>query len=193
MKYLLTQIFLSALLLCQYASGQNVRTIFLIRHAEKNSAAPDAALSPSGERRAECLARMLKDSGIKQIYVSDTKATQQTAAPLANGLQLTPTIMPAKEPNKLIRELAYSRVAGNLLVVGEADRLPFVLARLKAGTVQEIGENEYDRMFAVSVTEGSAAPVATLRYCDCGPVTAPTAKPGTPARPAPKKIPTKKP
>jgi broad specificity phosphatase PhoE len=158
----------SSVLMCQLgAAQQSVRTVFLIRHGEKASAQGDVPLNPAGIKRAECLANTLKDAGIKQIYVTDTKRTQETAAPLAKALNLKPSIIPAKDPNTLIRDLAYSG-SGNVLVVGHSDTLPFILARLKAGTIPAIGDNEYDRLFVLSVTAGTAAsPVTTLRYCDC--------------------------
>ncbi len=167
---------------------QSVRTIFLVRHAEKASNAADAPLSAAGEKRADCLARMLKEAGIKEIYVTDVKRTQQTAAPLAKALGITPTILPAKDSNALIRDLFYGK-GGNVLVVGHSDTLPFVIARLNAGTISAIGDNEYDRLFLIASTQGVAAPVTTLRYCDCGaaPATTPSTKTGkTAKKPAPK-------
>ncbi|MGZ4899409.1 MAG: phosphoglycerate mutase family protein [Candidatus Angelobacter sp.] len=154
------------LMLAQLAiAQQGTRTIFLVRHAEAASAAPDAALSPAGEKMADCLGKMLKEAGIKQIFVTDAKRTQQTAAPLAHTLKLTPTVVPAKDPNTLIRDLLYSG-GGNILVVGHSDTVPFVLARIKAGTVPPIGENEYDRLFVTTIIEGGATEASTLRYCN---------------------------
>jgi phosphohistidine phosphatase SixA len=192
MKFLLTRILLPAFLLCQLASAQAPHTIFLVRHAEKASApADDPALTPAGEKRAACLAKMLQEAGIKQIFVTDTKRTQQTAAPLAAALKVTPTIIPAKDPNALISKLTYAG-AGNILVVGHSNTLPFVLARMKAGTVQ-IGENEYDKMFVLAMAEGTAASMATLHYCECVTPAAPGAKPAASPKPATKKTPAKKP
>ena len=126
MKHLFLRAVFPALLLCQMAAAQqNVRTVFLVRHAEKASTAADAPLSPEGEKRAECLAATLKDAGIKQIYVTDVTRTQQTAAPLAKALKIKPTILPAKDPNALIKNLAYTG-GGNILVVGHSDTVPFV-------------------------------------------------------------------
>lgn len=185
-KYLFLSIIFPALLLCQVAAAQNVHTIFLVRHAEQGPASPDPALTPAGEKRAECLANMLKEAGIKQIYVTDMKRTQQTAAPLAKALKLTPSVLPAKDPNTLIRNLTYAGT-GNVLVVGHSDTLPFVLARLHAGTVPEIAANEYDRLFVVSIVEGAGTPVATLRYCVAPATAAPATKPATKKAPATKK------
>jgi phosphohistidine phosphatase SixA len=188
MKLLFLRAIFPALLLCQLAAAQqNVRTVFLVRHAEKASTAADAPLSPEGEKRAECLAATLKDAGIKQIYVTDVTRTQQTAAPLAKALKIKPTILPAKDPNTLIKNLVYTG-GGNILVVGHSDTVPFVIARLQGGTVAPIGENEYDRMFVMTIAEAAGMPAATLHYCSAGS----TAKAApTPAHPA-KKAPTKK-
>ena len=191
MKPLLIRAIFPALVLCQLAAAQqNVRTVFLVRHAEKTSAAGDAPLSPEGEKRADCLAGVLKDAGIKQIYVTDVLRTQQTAAPLAKALKIKPTILPAKDSNGLIKNLAYSG-GGNVLVVGHSDTVPFVIARLQGGTVAPIGENEFDRMFVMTIAQAAGMPAATLHYCSASapPKAAPT--PGHPAKPM-MKSPTKK-
>ncbi len=192
MKHLFLRAVFPALLLCQLAvAQQNVRTVFLVRHAEKASAAADAPLSPEGEKRAECLASTLRDAGIKQIYVTDVMRTQQTAAPLAKALKIKPTILPAKDPNALIKNLVYTG-GGNILVVGHSDTVPFVIARLQGGTVAPIGENEYDRMFVMTVAEAAGMPAATLHYCGAGTPAKTTATPAHPAKTPTKSAPKKK-
>lgn len=191
MKSLLIRAIFPALVLCQMAAAQqNVRTVFLVRHAEKTSAAGDAPLSPEGEKRADCLAGVLKDAGIKQIYVTDSKRTQQTAAPLAKALKITPKILPAKDPNALIKDLVYSG-GGNILVVGHSDTVPFVIARMQGGTVAPIADNEYDRMFVMTIAEAAGMPAATLHYCSASAPPNATPTPGHPAKPM-AKTPTKK-
>ena len=178
-----------ALLISPLATAQqNGRTIFLVRHAEKVSAAADAPLSAAGEQRAECLAKMLKDAGIKQIYVTDVKRTQQTAAPLAKLLNITPTVTPAKDTATLLRNLFYGGT-GNALVVGHSDTVPYLLGRLKAGTISPIADNDYDGMFITTLGEGVGTPVVTLHYCAANPAAAP----GDMKPPAMKKAPAKKP
>src|SRR5262249_33928882 len=66
-------------------------TVVLERHAKKMRATTDAPpLAPEGVRRAERLAQMFGEvrtgNGLDAIYVSDTKRSQQTAAPLLSRL-----------------------------------------------------------------------------------------------------------
>jgi len=174
MKRLLIRLGLTALVLGQIAIAQQQQpatTIVLVRHAEKISNAPDALLSPQGQQRAECLAHVLKDAGIKRIYVSDVKRTQQTAEPLAKALGIKPVVVPAKDPNTLVKDVFYG-AGGNALVVGHSDTLPFVIQRVQAGTIPPIGENEYDGLYVLTVLEGSSTPVLKLRYCAASPASA---------------------
>jgi len=168
---------------------QPVRTIFLVRHAEKVSNDPDATLSPAGLKRAECLAGMLKDAGIKEILVSDKKRTQQTAEPLAQSLKITPKILPANDYGNLTRNALYQG-NGNVLIVGHGDTLPNIIARMKAGNIAPIADNDYERLYEITAIEGSVTPVVTLHYCQAGGPPASSAKPA--ASPSPKKTPSKK-
>ncbi len=186
MTSFIQRILLPTLFLCQLASAQqNIHTIFLVRNAETGQGAQADELSPAGIQRAQCLAKMLKDAKIKQIYVTEAKRTQETATPLAKAQKITPAVHPAKDPNAQIRDLFYGR-GGDILVVGDKDTLPFIIARLNAGTVPPIADNEYDRLFVLTITEGAATPVTTLRYCDCGAAPAPAAQP-VPKKAVPKK------
>jgi broad specificity phosphatase PhoE len=149
--------------------GQAVRTIYLVRHADKVSDATDAPLSDAGHRRAECLATTLADAHINKIYVSDLQRTQQTAAPLANKLQLKPVAMPLSKPADLIAALR-SEKAANVLVVWHGMTLPGVLRALGGPEVPPIAESEYDRFYILTMEDGvtnSKPRFTALRYCNC--------------------------
>jgi hypothetical protein len=188
MKHLFARAFFPGLLLCQAAMAQQTtHTIFLVRHAETASSAPDSPLSPSGMKRAECLVKTLKDAGIKQIYVSDTKRAQQTAEPLAKALGIKPSIFPARDVINEIRNLAYG--TSNGLAVADSDTLAFVILRLQAGKVPDNAGNEYDRLYVVTMQESNATPVVTVHYCASEPG-APAPK-ATPSKPVKKTSPAK--
>ena len=140
-KTLLRYIF-PALMVCQVATAQQpppASTIILVRHAERASSAPDSLLSPAGQQRAECLAQVVKEAGIKRIYVSDAKRTQQTAEPAAKALGIKPEVVPANDINTLVRDVFYGK-GGNALVVGHSNTVPVVIERVQAGKVPPIAK-----------------------------------------------------
>jgi phosphohistidine phosphatase SixA len=181
------RIVLAFFLLCHIAvAQQSVRTVFLVRHAEKTSGSADPGLSPAGLKRADCLANTLKDADIKNIYVTEAKRTQQTADPLAKRLKIKPTMMKAADSANLVRNFLYAG-NGNTLVVGHSDTLPVIVARIKAGTVAPIGENEYDRLITFTTIEGSPTPIVTMHYCEPSGPAAASSQPAKPATKAPPK------
>jgi broad specificity phosphatase PhoE len=150
------------------AHAQNVRTIFFVRHADKVSDETDAMLSDAGRRRAECLAKTLADSHIQQIYTSDLKRTQQTAAPLAGQLHVKPVAIPLSKVEDLIEALR-SEKAANVLVVWHDATLPKILRALGAPEIPPIAHTEYDRFFILTFDAGkenSKPRFTALRYCD---------------------------
>lgn len=149
--------------------AQGVRTIYLVRHADKVSDDPDAPLSDAGRRRAECLAATLADAHIDKIYVSDLQRTQQTAAPLAKMLHLTPVAMPLGKPLELSGALRAEKAA-NVLVVWHGATLPGILRALGGPEVPPIAETEYDRFYILTLAGDRNHPdtrFTAWRYCDC--------------------------
>jgi phosphohistidine phosphatase SixA len=188
-KKTLLQFLLAAMVLFQVMAAQqpqHMSTIILVRHAEKASADPDAVLSAAGQQRAECLSHVLKDSGIKRIYVTDTKRTQQTAEPLAKALGIKPVVVPARDTTNLVQDIFYG-AGGNALVVGHSNTLPTIIQRVQAGTVPAIDDNEYDGLYVLTIMEGSSTPVVKMHYCAASPHSAPPMAAETPAKKAPPK------
>jgi phosphohistidine phosphatase SixA len=143
----------TVLCLAAPAFGQSV---ILVRHAERADTAAGGAptmatdpdLSAAGRARAGRLAEILRDSGITAIFVTEFKRTQQTAAPLAKALGLTPTVIKAADTKTLI---ARARAAtGHVLVVGHSNSVPEVAAALAGTTPITIADDEYDNLLVVS-------------------------------------------
>ena len=77
-------LFLSLYLLAGAADSAPVT--FIVRHAEKaTTGGDDPDLSLAGQKRAEALARILNDSQITSVFVTEFKRTQETAVPTARG------------------------------------------------------------------------------------------------------------
>jgi len=161
-----------ALIVAPWAQGQQTRTIYLVRHADKASDETDAPLSEAGRRRAECLANTLADAHVQQIFTSDLQRTQQTAAPLAGRLHLKPTAFPLSKPDDLVQAILSSKAA-SILVVWHDMTLPKIMRALGAPEIAPIAHTEYDRFFILTLAgsgKDSKPGFAELRNCDC-PVT----------------------
>jgi len=161
--------FLATAIIAWPVHAQNVRTIFLVRHADKVSDDTDAPLSDLGLLRAACLAGMLADAQIQQIFTSDLRRTQQTAAPLAEKMHLTPVAIPLSKVDELIEAVRSSKAA-NVLVVWHDATLPRILRALGAPEITPIAHTEYDRFFILTLAADSKTDsqprFTALRYCD---------------------------
>jgi broad specificity phosphatase PhoE len=127
-------------------------TIFFVRHAEKaQSGGKDPALSEAGVARAEMLAKILKDAAITAVYTTEFKRTQQTAVPLAKALGINLTTVPASDITALVSKLRDGKE--NALVVGHGNTIPELIKALEIATPINIGENDYDNLFIVTLDE----------------------------------------
>ncbi|MBI1353100.1 MAG: hypothetical protein GC160_02055 [Acidobacteria bacterium] len=136
--------------------------ILLVRHAEKDGEDGDVPLSEQGHARARELARTLADAGVSAIYTSQFERNVDTAKPLAETLNIQPTVIPADDIQVLVDKLKASPAGSTTLVVSHQNKLPQLVAGLGAET-PALTPTEYDRL--VVVTLGAGKPKAlTLRY-----------------------------
>ena len=154
-----------------YWNSATTTTIVLLRHAEKQVGAPDdAPLSPQGELRATRLAQMFGDAEafgrVQKIYVSDTRRSQQTAADLAQRLNLKPVVVDAKtSSDELASRVLRENRGGLAIVVGHSNTVPQLVAKLaNTDKVPAIGEEEFDTLYVVTVPTIGRASVLRLKY-----------------------------
>lgn len=144
-------------------------TIVLVRHAEKvMGTIEDPPLAPEGVRRAERLAQMFGEvkagNGLDAIYVSDTKRSQQTVAPLASRLGMKTIVYPAADVDGTSRKLLRDHRGGRALIVGHSNTVPALVQKLSGQTVPEIPEDEYDDVYVVTVPSFGRSSVLRLKY-----------------------------
>jgi len=138
-------------------------TIFLVRHAEKVDASNDPDLSPAGNIRALLLAYTLKDAGIERVYSTDYRRTRDTANVLAAMLKLPVEHYDPLELPALADSLRQS--GQNSLVVGHSNTTPEMVNLLGGDPGAEIDEeNEYDRLYVVTIVASGEASSVLLRY-----------------------------
>jgi broad specificity phosphatase PhoE len=153
---MMRHILMAAAVVATLTGAAAAQSVFVVRHAERAdtaSAGPatmgsDPDLSDAGRARAQSLATLLKDARITAIYVTQYKRTQQTAAPLAASLGITPTVIPSNETAQLLTRLR--EASGNVLVVGHSNSVPDVVQGLGIADAPAIADHEYDNLFIVT-------------------------------------------
>jgi phosphohistidine phosphatase SixA len=145
-------------------------TVIVLRHAEKElGTIDDPPLSTAGEQRAQLLARMFGGDStgthVDAIFISDTRRSAQTAAPLAQRLHLTAETYAARDIDGLVSRIHSARRGRTSIVIGHSNTVPEIVHRLAPDVVvPALGENEYDAIFIVSVPTLGPARVLRLRY-----------------------------
>lgn len=155
----------AAILLFASCSKQSPKTIYIVRHAEKQLVGNDPELAQSGQLRAKKLAQILADKNIKHIYSTDYIRTRSTAAPTADAAGLTIEIYDPKNHDALVEKIR--NLDGNVLVVGHSNTVNqfanyFVGDGEKYGDLTDL---EYDYIFELTL-EGSSSSVVRKLYKD---------------------------
>lgn len=136
-------------------------TVFVVRHAEKLGG-HDPALTGAGQARAETLAALLANERIVRIFSTDTERTRLTAAPLAERLRLQVELYDHRDLAGLAWML--QQTAGNALVVGHSNTIAETVAALGAVAGPAVSDDEYDRLYVVTLTADGRAHAQVRRY-----------------------------
>jgi broad specificity phosphatase PhoE len=159
---------LGAVVLFAYFSTfeRPMTTIILVRHAEKNiePANPDPDLSPAGKARAQELARMFGDAGIKAIYATQYKRTQETVKPLAEKIGVPATTIDAKNTAELVKQIRAQHNGDVVFVAGHNNTVPEIIAALGGPQLPIIPETEFDNLYVVTIYRVGKAKVLKMKY-----------------------------
>ena len=134
--------------------------IYLVRHGEKEATGKDPELTVQGQARAQNIATILHNTGIRSIFSTPTMRTRQTAQPLATRSGVEVQAYDPKVPAALVEKV--KSLNGAVLVVGHSNTLP-ELVRLFGGVAgADIADNEYDRLYQLIVGANGAITTVLL-------------------------------
>ena len=142
-----------------------ITTVILIRHAEKHDeTSADPSLSTQGQERAKELTHVVGKTGIKAIYTSTAKRTNETAQPLANLLNLTPKKL--DDGVMIANDILANHLGEMVLVVGHTNTIPQALISLKSDSVPLIKADEFDNFFVLTIYSSipNKAHLVSLKY-----------------------------
>ena len=138
-------------------------TIFVVRHAERADSSRDAVLSDVGKERAKRLARIIGDAEIDYVHSTDFKRTKSTAGPTASAAGVEVSLYSPRDLHALNVKLLKS--GGRHLVVGHAETMLKTIELLGGdGGFPLDKKSEFDRLYIVTVSKGSAVSTVMLRY-----------------------------
>lgn len=133
---------------CAYiAPLQPAATFYVMRHLHTPAGAPDPDLTAEGQRHAQLLANHLTAEPPATIFVSNTKRAQQTAAPLAARLGVTPIIYDPRDTSGLISEMM--KEPPPVLVVGHSNTVPDIVAALGGARPAPLAHQDFGDIWRI--------------------------------------------
>jgi broad specificity phosphatase PhoE len=151
--------------------------VILVRHAERAPGTGDPPISETGQARARALAELGKVAGVQVIITTQFQRTQQTAAPLAEALGLTPVVVSTLggDAASHIAEVAAAvrRNAGKtVLVVGHSNTIPAIVGALGGPRLADLCDSEYDNVFTMVLDAEAGVRTVRARFGAATPVDA---------------------
>ena len=147
----------SLLLLLGACTSQNSpKTIYIVRHAEKQLIGNDPELAYVGNVRALKLAQILEKEEIKHVFSTDYIRTRNTAKPTADKAGVAIEIYDPKNHDALVEELR--KREGNILVVGGRNTVGQV-ANYFVGHGEkfaDLTDLEYDFIYVVNLDKNGS-------------------------------------
>lgn len=164
MKYILLVLIASLFAAC--GSKPEPKTIFIVRHAEKQLTGNDPGLSVAGTARSKKLAQILADMEIAHIFSTDYKRTRLTAGPSAFEAEVEIESYDPKDHDALVEKLR--EMKGNTLVVGHSNTVS-QLANYFVGKEEkysDLDDTEYNYIYLVSLGKDGTSSVERKTYKD---------------------------
>lgn len=156
MKNLILLFFL-ILVMASCTSSPKSKTIYIVRHAEKQLTGDDPELLQVGQIRALKLSQILSDKEIKHIYSTNYLRTKGTAKPTADQSGLEIEIYDPKNHDALVEKLKSEE--GNILVVGHSNTVGQIANYFvgESEKYKDLDESEYDYIYIVTLTENGSS------------------------------------
>ena len=130
--------------------GPVLFTIYLVRHAEKQTLISDPPLTSCGEKRAVALKEFWSDIPIDAVYSTDYKRTMSTAAPVADAKNLEIQIY-APHALKALKETLMTKQQ-DAIVVGHSNTTGVLAGLLIGKEMGSFDESIYNRIYQVVVS-----------------------------------------
>ncbi|WP_188560376.1 phosphoglycerate mutase family protein [Hymenobacter frigidus] len=144
-----------------------VTTVYIVRHAEKDSTSnpADPTLSALGQVRAQALRQLLVRRQPAALFTTNTTRTRATLAPLAEALKVEPQEYDPRRGRDLADRILKEYPGKTVVIVGHSNTVLSLIDDFGlVPPVDEIGENDYEYLFTVRLAEGTMPTVDMRGY-----------------------------
>jgi broad specificity phosphatase PhoE len=162
-----------ALGLAYFLDQRQSTTVIFVRHADTDAtmAGPDndPPLNARGRARAELLADFLADvdvvAGVNAIYASDKRRTQETAAPLAERLNLKVQIADHLDTRGFMNDVLDDHNGEIVLVVSHSNTIAPLIDELHGSKrLPAFGPDDFDDLYIVTIPWYGRVKTLRLHY-----------------------------
>jgi broad specificity phosphatase PhoE len=156
----------AVLIFAACSSSQEPKTIYIVRHAEKQLTGNDPKLTVAGNARAGKLAQILADKNIKHVFSTNYNRTRLTVAPTASEAGVEIEIYEPKNHDALVEQIR--ELEGNILVVGHSNTVGQI-ANYFVGDGEKYGDledTEYNYIYVITVEKDGTSSVLRKTYKD---------------------------
>jgi phosphohistidine phosphatase SixA len=130
---------------CVFAVQASQFTLYLTRHAEKQTIGENPGLTACGHQRANELATLLHKVPLQAVYSTAYQRTMQTATPTAKQQHIAVKLYSPKYLAQLALQL--KQAEQNALIVGHSNTTITLLELLTQQTFAAMAENEYQALY----------------------------------------------
>ena len=142
----------------------HVTTVVLVRHAEKSGALIDPDLTAAGVARAGVLAKETSGLPLNGIIVTDTKRTQETAAPAARVHHLVPIVVDKGDVKGVVSAIQQLPRWGAVLVVNHDNKVGDISEALGGPHLPDLCKDQYATMYVLRIPEHGKPSIETKTY-----------------------------
>jgi len=143
----LSILLITSLLLVTPSWAEESFSIFLVRHAEKQTGEKNPSLTTCGLFRAKQLATLLSQSKVSSVYSTSYQRTMQTAQPLAKLNNVPVKNYNPKHLEQLALQLTQQKET--VLIVGHSNTTPLLTELLIDRKVTPLTEEDYQFLYQV--------------------------------------------
>lgn len=149
MKYILVLLVAAFFASC---TKQEPKTIYIVRHAEKQLTGNDPELSVAGTARSKKLAQILADKEITHVFSTDYNRTRMTAAPTASQAGIEIESYDPRDQEEFAEKLR--KLEGNILVVGHSNTVSQLANNFVdiADPYKDLADDEYNFIYVIQLS-----------------------------------------